>query len=75
VPLKEAVDNKKFREDLFYRLNVINIQIPPLRDRKEDIPLLAYHFLQMYCRKNDKKITDFSKEALDVLTNYAWPGM
>jgi two-component system response regulator HydG len=74
VPLKEAVDNKKFREDLFYRLNVINIQIPPLRDRKEDIPLLAYHFLQMYCRKNDKKITDFSKEALDVLTNYAWPG-
>lgn len=74
VPLKEAVDNKKFREDLFYRLNVINIQIPPLRDRKEDIPLLAHHFLQMYCRKNDKKITDFSREALDVLTNYAWPG-
>jgi two-component system, NtrC family, response regulator HydG len=74
VSLKEAVDNKKFREDLYYRLHVINIQIPPLRDRKEDIPLLAYHFLQMYCRKNDKKITDFSKEALDVLTNYAWPG-
>jgi two-component system response regulator HydG len=72
--LKEKVEKKQFREDLFYRLNVINIQIPPLRDRKEDIPLLAHHFLQLYCRKNDKKITDFSKEALDVLTNYAWPG-
>lgn len=72
--LKEKVEKKQFREDLYYRLNVINIQIPPLRERKEDIPLLAYHFLQMYCSKNEKKIADFSKETLDVLASYRWPG-
>ncbi len=72
--LKELVDKKKFREDLYYRLNVINIHIPPLRERKEDIPLLANHFLQIYSTKNDKKIDGISKEALDILLKYHWQG-
>ncbi len=72
--LEEAVREKKFREDLFYRLNVIQIKIPSLRDRKEDIPLLAGHFLKKYAEDLGKQITRISPEALRVLIQYDFPG-
>jgi len=72
--LKGMVEEGKFREDLFYRLNVFPIYIPPLRERKEDIPKLAYHFLRLFCRKTGKRIEGFSDEALESLINYDWPG-
>ena len=72
--LKGMVEEGKFREDLFYRLNVFPIYIPPLRERKEDIPKLAYHFLRHFCRKTGKRIEGFSDEALESLINYDWPG-
>jgi two-component system response regulator HydG len=72
--LKRLVEKKLFREDLYYRLNVINIEIPPLRERKEDIPLLANFFLRKYTAKNDKKIEAVSAEAMDILMKYRWPG-
>lgn len=72
--LEEAVREKKFREDLFYRLNVIQIKIPSLRDRKEDIPLLAGHFLKKYAEDLGKQITQISPEALRVLIQYDFPG-
>jgi len=71
--LKEAVAQKQFREDLFYRLNVFEITIPPLRDRKEDIPLLANHFLEKY-QKLLQKETSFSPKALEILDAHSWPG-
>jgi DNA-binding NtrC family response regulator len=64
----------KFREDLFYRLNVINITIPPLRERKEDITELSRHFLKKYAKKLSKSITDFTPDALEMLSEYHWPG-
>jgi two-component system response regulator HydG len=63
-----------FREDLFYRLNVITVTIPPLRERKEDIPDLARYFLNKYSRKLSKVVTDFTAEALELLAGYHWPG-
>lgn len=72
--LKKLVEKKLFREDLYYRLNVINISIPPLRERREDIPLLANYFLRMYAAKNGKNISGISKEAMDILVRYRWPG-
>jgi DNA-binding NtrC family response regulator len=72
--LEEAVKNGGFREDLFYRLNVITIHLPPLRQRKEDIPLLANYFLQKYAQRFGKPLTKVSKEALRVVVNYDWPG-
>ncbi|PYS49553.1 MAG: DNA-binding response regulator [Acidobacteria bacterium] len=72
--LHKEVDEKRFREDLFYRLNVINIRIPPLRERKEDVHLLAMHFLKMYADKNAKPIEGFTEEAMLALTSYDWPG-
>ncbi len=72
--LKAMVEEGQFREDLFYRLNVFPIYIPPLRERKEDIPKLAYHFLRHFCRKTGKRIEGFSDEALESLINYDWPG-
>lgn len=63
-----------FREDLYYRLNVISIKLPPLRERKEDIPFLVEHFLRKYSHKNHRIIKDISKEALELLTRYNWPG-
>jgi two-component system response regulator HydG len=68
------VREKRFREDLFYRLNVITVQIPPLRERREDIPLLAQHFLRRFAQKNGKGITGFTEEALDLLQSHPWPG-
>jgi DNA-binding NtrC family response regulator len=72
--LSEAVKQNKFREDLYYRLNTIQIEIPPLRERIEDILPLAYHFLSEQCRKNEKIVTRFSSEAEESLKLYNWPG-
>ena len=74
VDLGRAVREGQFREDLFYRLNVVPIQVPPLRDRREDIPLLGQHFIQLYAEKNGKGITGCSRRALELLTDYSWPG-
>jgi two-component system response regulator AtoC len=72
--LEEIVAEKKFREDLFYRLNVVSLHLPPLRDRGEDIPLLAEHFLRKYAAENKKPVSRISQEALDHLLLYQWPG-
>ena len=68
------VDKGKFREDLFYRLNVLPVSLPPLRERKDDIPKLAYHFLRHFCRKTGKRIEGFTEDALETLMNCDWPG-
>ncbi|MBN1835662.1 MAG: sigma-54-dependent Fis family transcriptional regulator [Spirochaetales bacterium] len=72
--LREAIDEGEFREDLFYRLNVVNIHIPPLRERKDDIPLLLAAFLKEFARENDKKIEAIEPKARMILYNYPWPG-
>src|SRR5499427_6791161 len=72
--LRRLVQENKFREDLYYRLNVISIHLPPLRDRKEDIPLLVDRFLSEFCRENAKDEMHFSPDALKVLMDYDWPG-
>jgi len=72
--LRQAVKEGKFREDLFYRLNVITIDLPPLRNRKEDIPMLAQHFLLKYCAENEKSARTLGPDALRALLDYAWPG-
>lgn len=72
--LKTLVDSGHFREDLYYRLNVFPIFIPPLRERKDDIPRLAYYFLKLFCRKTGKRVEGFSDEALEALVQYDWPG-
>jgi two-component system response regulator HydG len=72
--LRAAVREGRFREDLYYRLNVIAVPIPPLRDRREDVPLLAEHFLQLYAARNRRPMGGFSRAALDLLTRYEWPG-
>jgi DNA-binding NtrC family response regulator len=74
VDLEAATKNGKFREDLFYRLHVFPISLPDLRDRKEDIPLLAYHFLELYSKEAKKDIKGISKEAMKLLLEYHWPG-
>jgi len=72
--LTQLVRDKRFREDLFYRLNVITITTPPLRDRREDIPVLAQHFLRLYAAKNNRKLDGVSDGAMSCLEAYAWPG-
>ena len=72
--LKKAVESGKFREDLYYRLNVVNIELPPLKDRGGDIPLLADHFLKESALENKKEVTGFSPEAMEYLLRYEWPG-
>jgi DNA-binding NtrC family response regulator len=79
--IKKLVDEGKFREDLYYRLNVINLALPPLRERREDIPLLVEHFFNKYCRENEKFLDDqgrsrlrFEPEAMQVLMDHSWPG-
>jgi len=72
--LQEDVAKRRFREDLFYRLNVVNLNMPPLRERQEDIPLLAQHFLKKFAEKNRKTVKGFVPLAMDMLLNYDWPG-
>jgi DNA-binding NtrC family response regulator len=79
--LKRAVEEGKFREDLYYRLNVINLALPPLRDRKEDIPALVDHFFAKYCKENEKyldtngrSVLRFEPEAMQILMDHLWPG-
>ena len=74
VDLRKLAEEGRFREDLFYRLNVININVPPLRERKEDIPLLVEFFTRKYCEENAKPLYVFSSEALKVLMDHHWPG-
>jgi DNA-binding NtrC family response regulator len=74
VDLRQMMEEGKFREDLFYRLHVISIQLPALRERKDDIPLLVQHFLHKYSEENRKGDLELSPDALDLLTEYDWPG-
>jgi DNA-binding NtrC family response regulator len=74
VNLKKLVDEGTFRDDLYYRLNVISLEVPQLRDRREDIPLLLEFFLRKYCEENDKPIYRFSAEAMKIMMDYSWPG-
>ncbi len=72
--LEDLIEAKQFRQDLFFRLNVIKIELPPLRERKEDIPLLVKHFLDTYSKENKKEILGISEEVMEVFANYSWPG-
>jgi len=72
--LKKSIDAGKFREDLFYRLNVISFEMPPLRKRKEDIPLLVTHFLKKYCNGMGRQMKRIAPDVIDVLESYTWPG-
>jgi len=72
--LNALVEGGRFRKDLFYRVNVLPITIPPLRERRDDIPKLAYHFLRQFCREMGRRIEGFSDDALQTLLHYDWPG-
>ncbi len=72
--LKKKIEEEKFREDLFYRLNVISFEMPPLREKKEDLPLLVSHFLKIYCKKMGKKMKRIVPEVMNIFESYSWPG-
>jgi len=72
--LRQMVGEKSFREDLFYRISVIPLHVPPLRERPEDIPLLALHFLQRFSEQMGKPLRGLAPEAVDALRRYSWPG-
>jgi two-component system response regulator GlrR len=72
--LEQAITEGRFREDLYFRLNVFSRAIPPLRARREDIPLLARHFLKVLCEKHGRALSDFTPDALEMLTAFDWPG-
>ena len=72
--LCELVARNQFRRDLYYRLNVFPIMLPPLRERREDIALLVWHFIEVYCSNMSKQISSIPKETLDAFTSYSWPG-
>jgi Response regulator containing CheY-like receiver, AAA-type ATPase, and DNA-binding domains len=74
VDLEDAVRDSRFRRDLYYRLAVYPIKLPPMRERREDIPLLALHFLETYKKRSNKNITGISKKAMAWLRRYDWPG-
>jgi PAS domain S-box-containing protein len=74
IDLEKAVNEGQFREDLFYRLNVLPIKVPPLRERKDDIPFLIKHFLDRHCPLMNKNITEIAQEAMDILLSYPYPG-
>jgi two-component system response regulator HydG len=72
--LRDLVEQGTFREDLFFRLNVVNLEIPPLRERKKDAPELALHFLKLFAEKNSREIKGFTPEAMDAMIRHPWPG-
>src|SRR5205807_9529293 len=72
--LAQMVSEKKFRRDLYYRLNVFPIEVPPLRDRRDDIPLLVHYFANKYARRMGKQIESIPNETMDALSRYSWPG-
>jgi len=72
--LSEEISSGRFREDLFYRINVINIHLPPLRERMDDLPLIVNHFIELFNKKFNKAIRQFSSQAFDILMEYEWPG-
>src|ERR1044071_660377 len=72
--LKQMMEDGRFREDLYYRLHVINVYLPPLRERKDDIPLLAQHFLEKYSQENNRGRLELAPDALDLMMEYDWPG-
>ncbi len=72
--LETLVEQGKFREDLFYRLNVVRIQMPPLRERREDIPLMVQAFLKQSCHENEKPLRELTSDAMNRLIEYPWPG-
>jgi DNA-binding NtrC family response regulator len=74
VDLRRMMDEGRFREDLYYRLHVITVQLPPLRERRDDIPLLVQHFMEKYGQENQKLNLELTPEALDLLMEYEWPG-
>src|SRR5690606_22038997 len=74
MPLAKMVQEGTFRQDLLYRINTVEIHVPPLCDRVEDIPLLAQHYLDTYAKKYHKPVRQITAEALDKLKRYAWPG-
>jgi two-component system response regulator PilR (NtrC family) len=74
VDLWDEVQAGRFREDLYYRLNVITIELPPLRERRDDIPILATHFLRQYAEENERRIDGLSPQAMDAICDYDWPG-
>jgi len=74
IGLEELIRKKEFRADLYYRLNVIKIELPPLRERIEDIPLLTKHFLEIYGKENNKEISEIAQEVTKILESYHWPG-
>ena len=72
--LEQLVREGKFRDDLYFRLNVVRVTMPPLRERKEDIPILVRGFLRHFCKTNDKPLVDLASDAVDALLAYNWPG-
>ena len=72
--LEDEVKNGRFREDLYYRLNVVSLHVPSLKERREDIPLLAKHFLEVYGEKNNRRVSGITPSCMDILLNYPWPG-
>ena len=72
--LKEEIAKGRFREDLFYRLNIFPVEVPPLRQHREDIPLLVQHFLRKFCAEMGKDIKRLSEATLNKLVNHSWPG-
>src|SRR5205814_3483680 len=72
--LEELVRQGRFREDLYYRINVVPIFVPPLRDRDGDLPLLVDHFLRIYCTANNKPLKQLQPDALEIMEEYGWPG-
>ena len=74
IDLEEMIARQAFRQDLFYRLNVIKIELPPLRERLEDIPALVHHFIDVFSRENAKEIEGLSEDVMELLENHDWPG-